>query len=184
MREAGERHGRVAGPSCGLFAVFGGMGGTASPNRTLISPGRPAGGSGAGLEGKGASGSAVWGAKLGPDAAILIMTEFSLLREAPALKPPKATAKPYTRHILGIDSGLQSHLKATLRPPHSHTKATPKPTTQAISMAGGRGNRLFSQGLGHNENCCHAAGNTPHSHPLSGVLDTANWHGVATMLVP
>src|ERR1035438_8797722 len=55
------------------------------------------------------------------------MTEFSLLREAPALKPPKATAKPYTRHILGIDSGLQSHLKATLRPPHSHTKATPKP---------------------------------------------------------
>src|ERR1022692_4327574 len=86
-------------------------------------------------------------------AAILIMTEFSLLREAPALKPPKATAKPYTRHILGIDSGLQSHLKATLRPPHSHTKATPKPTTQAISKAGGRGNRLFSQGLGHNENC-------------------------------
>src|ERR1017187_7070882 len=75
-------------------------------------------------------------------AAILIMTEFSLLREAPALKPPKATAKPYTRHILGIDSGHQSH-----------TKATPKPTTQAISMAGGRGNRLFSQGLGHNENC-------------------------------
>src|ERR1039457_148086 len=60
-------------------------------------------------------------------AAILIMTEFSLLREAPALKPPKATAKPYTRHILGIDSGLQSHLKATLRPPHSHTTATPQP---------------------------------------------------------
>src|ERR1022692_1264348 len=93
------------------------------------------------------------------------MKEFSLLREAPALKPPKATAKPYTRHILGIDSGLQSHTKATPRPhqshtkatprPHQgHTKATPKPTTQAISMAGGRGNRLFSQGLGHNENCC------------------------------
>src|ERR1035441_1295530 len=127
MREAGERHGRVAGPSCGLFAVFGGMGGTASPNRTLISPGRPAGGSGAGLEGKGASGSAVWGAKLGPDAAILIMKEFPLLREAPALKPPKATAKPYTRHILGIDSGLQSHIKATPRPHQSHTKATPRP---------------------------------------------------------
>src|ERR1039457_5395719 len=86
-------------------------------------------------------------------AAILIMTEFSLLREAPALKPPKATAKPYTRHILGIDSGLQSHPKATLKPPQSHTKATPKPTTQAISKAGGRGNRLFSQDLGHNENC-------------------------------
>src|ERR1017187_7988397 len=60
-------------------------------------------------------------------AAILIMTEFSLLREAPALKPPKATAKPYTRHILGIDSGLQSHTKATPRPHQSHTKATPKP---------------------------------------------------------
>src|ERR1039457_4249045 len=87
-------------------------------------------------------------------AAILIMTEFSLLREAPALKPPKATAKPYTRHILGIDSGLQSHPKATPKPHQSHTKATPKPTTQAISKAGGRGNRLFSQGLGHNENCC------------------------------
>src|ERR1035441_3492778 len=26
-------------------------------------------------------------------------------------KPPKATTKPYTRHILGIDSGVQSHLK-------------------------------------------------------------------------
>src|ERR1035437_3522873 len=60
---------------------------------------------------------------------------------------------------------LHQHLKATLRPPQSHTKAipkppqsqtkaTPKPTTQAISKAGGRGNRLFSQGLGHNENCC------------------------------
>src|ERR1017187_2727563 len=60
-------------------------------------------------------------------AAILIMTEFSLLREAPALKPPKATAKPYTRHILGIDSGLQSHTKATPRPHQGHTKATPKP---------------------------------------------------------
>src|ERR1035441_2965386 len=87
-------------------------------------------------------------------AAILIMKEFSLLREAPALKPPKATAKPYTRHILGIDSGLQSHIKATPRPHQGHTKATPKPTAQAISMAGGRGNRLFCQGLGHNENCC------------------------------
>ena len=115
--------------------------------------------------------------------AILIMTEFSLLREAPALKPPKATSKPYTRHILGIDSGLQSHPKATTKPHHSHTtatpkphqshtkatpqphhshtKATPKPTTQAISKAGGRGNRLFSQGLGHNENCCLRAPSVP-----------------------
>src|ERR1019366_3291818 len=91
------------------------------------------------------------------------MTEFSLLREvsrtpANALdagKPPKATSKPYSRHILGIDSGVQSHTKATPRPHQGHTKATPKPTTQAISKAGGRGNRLFSQGLGHNENCWH-----------------------------
>src|ERR1035438_5289757 len=35
-------------------------------------------------------------------------------------KPPKATTKPYTRHILGIDSGVQSHPKATPRPPQSH----------------------------------------------------------------
>ena len=57
-------------------------------------------------------------------------------------KPPKATAKPYSRHILGIDSGLQSHHTATTQPHHSqhhsptkattqphqsHTKATPKP---------------------------------------------------------
>src|ERR1017187_2214172 len=64
-------------------------------------------------------------------------------------KPPKATPKPYSRHILGIDSGVQSHPKATPRPtdsqpigapkphqcdpkatskpPQSHTKATPKP---------------------------------------------------------
>src|ERR1039457_551269 len=42
-------------------------------------------------------------------------------------KPPKATAKPYSRHILGIDSGVQSHPKATPRPHQSHTKATPKP---------------------------------------------------------
>src|ERR1035437_748766 len=32
-------------------------------------------------------------------------------------KPPKATSKPYTRHILGIDSGVQSHPKATPKPP-------------------------------------------------------------------
>src|ERR1035437_3304931 len=46
-------------------------------------------------------------------------------------KPPqshrKATAKPYCRHILGIDSGVQSHPKATPKPHQSHTKATPKP---------------------------------------------------------
>src|ERR1019366_4692586 len=44
-----------------------------------------------------------------------------------AAKPPKATPKPYSRHILGIDSGVQSHLKATPKPPQGHTKATPKP---------------------------------------------------------
>src|ERR1035441_6123974 len=42
------------------------------------------------------------------------------------LKPPKATAKPYSRHILGIYSGVQSHAKATLQPPQGHLKATPK----------------------------------------------------------
>src|ERR1035437_11189436 len=46
---------------------------------------------------------------------------------ARTLKPPKATAKPYSRHILGIDSGVQSQPKATSRPHQSHTKATPKP---------------------------------------------------------
>src|ERR1039457_5146682 len=35
--------------------------------------------------------------------------------------------KPYTRHILGIDSGVQSYPKATLKPHQGHTKATPKP---------------------------------------------------------
>src|ERR1035438_3855652 len=42
-------------------------------------------------------------------------------------KPPKATAKPCSRHILGIYSGVQSHPKATPKPPQSHPKATPKP---------------------------------------------------------
>src|ERR1035441_9724829 len=42
------------------------------------------------------------------------------------LKPPKATAKPYSRHILGIYCGVQSHPKATLKPPYSHPKATSK----------------------------------------------------------
>ena len=34
-------------------------------------------------------------------------------------QPPKATTRPYTRHILGIDSGVQSHPKATPKPPQS-----------------------------------------------------------------
>src|ERR1019366_7030464 len=42
------------------------------------------------------------------------------------LKPPKATAKPYSRHILGIDSGVQSHTKATPRLHQGYTKATPR----------------------------------------------------------
>src|ERR1022692_278805 len=41
-------------------------------------------------------------------------------------KPPKATAKPYTRHILGIYSGVQSHPKATLKRHQSATKAPPR----------------------------------------------------------
>src|ERR1035441_4626001 len=63
---------------------------------------------------------------------------FSIQHSAEA-RPPKATPKPYSRHILGIDSGVQSHHKATLRlhqgstkaPPRlhqSHPKATSKPT--------------------------------------------------------
>jgi hypothetical protein len=39
-------------------------------------------------------------------------------------KPPKATTRPYTRHILGIDSGVQSHLKATPKRHQGATKAT------------------------------------------------------------
>jgi hypothetical protein len=41
-------------------------------------------------------------------------------------KPPKATPRPYCRHILGIDSGVQGHTKATPRPHQGHTKATPR----------------------------------------------------------
>src|ERR1039457_6326340 len=42
-------------------------------------------------------------------------------------KPPEATAKPYSRHILGICSGAQSHPKATPKPPQSPPKTPPKP---------------------------------------------------------
>src|ERR1035437_3398681 len=42
-------------------------------------------------------------------------------------KPPKATSRPPQSHILGIDSGVQSHLKATLKPHQGSTKATPRP---------------------------------------------------------
>jgi hypothetical protein len=47
--------------------------------------------------------------------------------EARRRKPPKATARPYTRHILGIDSGLQSPHKAIYYGVQRHLKATPKP---------------------------------------------------------
>ena len=57
----------------------------------------------------------------------------------------KATPKPYSRHILGIDSGVQSHPKATPRPhqslligtalrPQSHPKATLKPLSLPTSF--------------------------------------------------
>ena len=51
-------------------------------------------------------------------------------------KPPKAILKPYTRHILGIDSGVQSHHKATTRPPQGYHKATtrlPQGHTEVIA---------------------------------------------------
>src|ERR1017187_2241234 len=41
-------------------------------------------------------------------------------------KPPKATPKPPQSHILGIDSGVQSHPKATPRLPQGYPKATPR----------------------------------------------------------
>ena len=44
-----------------------------------------------------------------------------------AAKPPKATSKPYSRHILGIDSGVQSHTKGTSKPTDSQPIGTPKP---------------------------------------------------------
>ena len=56
----------------------------------------------------------------------------------------KATTKPYTRHILGIDSGVQSHPKATPKPHQSHLKATSKP---------GHGYHLLARGFGHDERC-------------------------------
>src|ERR1017187_447268 len=41
-------------------------------------------------------------------------------------EPPKATPKPPQSHILGIDSGVQSHPKATSKPPQGSTKAPPR----------------------------------------------------------
>src|ERR1039457_3879715 len=46
--------------------------------------------------------------------------------EARRRKPPKATPRPPQGHILGIDSGVQSHPKATPRLPQGYPKATPR----------------------------------------------------------
>jgi hypothetical protein len=47
-------------------------------------------------------------------------SRFSLLRKRLGKPAPTPGTKPYTRHILGIDSGLQSHPNATPKPPQSH----------------------------------------------------------------
>src|ERR1039458_508327 len=53
-------------------------------------------------------------------------------------KPPKATPRPYCRHILGIDSGVQSHPKATPRLHQGYTKApTRLPQSQGDRTASG-----------------------------------------------
>src|ERR1019366_10396352 len=49
------------------------------------------------------------------------------IQHSKGAEPPKATPKPYTRHILGIDSGVQSHPKAPPRLHQGSTKAPPKP---------------------------------------------------------
>ena len=64
--------------------------------------------------------------------AILIMSRNSrscesVLTPEATPKPPQATTKPYSRHILGIYSGVQSHLKATPRPPQSHLLGSTEP---------------------------------------------------------
>ena len=64
--------------------------------------------------------------------AILIMSRNSSSCES-VMEPKatEATLKPYTGHILGIDSGLQSHTNATPRLPQGHPKTTFKPANQA-----------------------------------------------------
>src|ERR1035441_7479296 len=70
-----------------------------------------------------------------PDLSVSSFQEMYQTRISPAegrmqqarAKPPKATAKPYTRHILGIYSGVQSHTKATSKPTDSQPIGTPKP---------------------------------------------------------
>src|ERR1035441_556834 len=48
-------------------------------------------------------------------------------RHAGSRKPPKATAKPYSRHILGSTKPHQSLTKATPKPHSCDPQATPKP---------------------------------------------------------
>src|ERR1017187_671669 len=85
-------------------------------------------------------------------------------------KPPKATTRPPQGHILGIDSGVQSHpkatprlhqgsTKATPRPHQGHTEATPKPPPcdpKAIHKPGTceeKANRLRTGGSGGDPLC-------------------------------
>ena len=63
-----------------------------------------------------------------PDLSVISFQAVHQARISPAkgriqqarAKPPKATTRPPQGHILGIDSGVQSHHKATPRPPQSH----------------------------------------------------------------
>jgi len=53
-----------------------------------------------------------------------------------ALKPPKATPKPYTRHILGSTEPLQSPTKAPPKPHQCDLKATLEPgSSEGTRMA-------------------------------------------------
>src|ERR1017187_754330 len=61
-------------------------------------------------------------------------------------KPPKATTRPYTRHILGIDSGVQSHPKATPRLHQGYTKA---PHVGLSRFPGGVGGSAVAQDTGN-----------------------------------
>src|ERR1017187_10508678 len=72
-------------------------------------------------------------------------------------KPPKATPRPYTRHILGIDSEVQSHTKASPRPHQGYTTATPglhqgytkAPRVGLSRFPGGVGGSAVAQDAGY-----------------------------------
>src|ERR1035438_7610113 len=63
--------------------------------------------------------------------AILIMTEFSLLREVSRtperFRSGEATPQPHHSHTTATPQPHHSHTTATPQPHHSHTTATPKP---------------------------------------------------------